>query len=107
VITYQCNEGFVITGGSVSRTCNSNGVWDGYPPACTGKNKYRFVHIEIGDHHCLNLSFYNQVKKWKTNVVYIVVPPTDMKRKLINSDYPGADPGGAHPARAPLKLEKI
>ena len=48
----------------------------------------RFVDsIGIGDYQCLNLSFYNQVKKWKTNVVYIVVPPTDMKRKLINSDY--------------------
>ena len=36
VITYQCDPGFVLTGGSTSRTCNSNGVWDGVPPACTG-----------------------------------------------------------------------
>ena len=34
----------------------------------------RFVDsIGIGDYHCLNLSFRNQVKKWKTNVVYIVL----------------------------------
>ena len=37
VITYQCDRGFSITGGSSSRTCKSNGVWDGVPPACTGK----------------------------------------------------------------------
>ena len=37
VITYQCDEGFCIIGGSSTRTCKSNGVWEGVPPACTGK----------------------------------------------------------------------
>ena len=39
--TYQCNGGFGLRGGDVTRTCGGdgsspNGMWSGIPPMCEG-----------------------------------------------------------------------
>ena len=36
VVTYNCNTGFTLTGGS-TRTCGSDGMWSGSAPTCQRK----------------------------------------------------------------------
>ena len=35
VVTYQCDEGYSLSGES-QQTCQSNGAWSGSIPVCTG-----------------------------------------------------------------------
>jgi len=34
-VTFSCNEGFVQTGGNLSRTCTAAGTWSGTSPTCS------------------------------------------------------------------------
>ena len=36
VVTYQCNSGYQIQGGSLSRVCRQSGEWTGQLPSCVG-----------------------------------------------------------------------
>ena len=38
--TYTCDSGFELdlTNGSEVRTCQADGMWSGYPPACVRKS---------------------------------------------------------------------
>ena len=40
VATYSCNQGYGLTGLS-TRTCGTDGVWNGTAPTC-GKNNYMY-----------------------------------------------------------------
>jgi len=43
-VTYTCNTGYLMTAGSSSRMCQSNGVWSGSHPNCTRKSTlYHFI----------------------------------------------------------------
>ncbi|CAC5378163.1 CSMD [Mytilus coruscus] len=35
-VTYACNTGYMYEAGFLTRTCQSDGTWDGVPPVCTG-----------------------------------------------------------------------
>lgn len=32
--TYTCNDGFIISSGNDTRTCEANGEWSGTDPTC-------------------------------------------------------------------------
>ena len=36
-VTYTCKAGYMMTAGSSSRTCQSNGLWSGSHPTCSRK----------------------------------------------------------------------
>ena len=36
-VTYTCHPGYTYATGNLTRTCQFNGTWNGYPPVCTGK----------------------------------------------------------------------
>ena len=36
VATYRCNTGYVLTGGTTTRTCQSDRTWSGSEPTCQG-----------------------------------------------------------------------
>ncbi|VDI55974.1 Hypothetical predicted protein [Mytilus galloprovincialis] len=35
-VTYDCHPGYTHETGDLTRTCQSNGTWNGFPPVCTG-----------------------------------------------------------------------
>ncbi len=35
--TYTCNTGYILTGGSMTRTCPANMMWSGSEPTCDGE----------------------------------------------------------------------
>ena len=35
-VTYVCDAGYQYEAGYLTRTCQSDGTWDGVPPVCTG-----------------------------------------------------------------------
>ena len=40
VARHRCNEGFMIFGGDVTRTCGQDGRWTGTPPFCRRENLF-------------------------------------------------------------------
>lgn len=40
VVTYACDPGYQYEAGFLTRTCLSNGTWDGVPPVCSGMLLY-------------------------------------------------------------------
>ena len=50
-VTYTCNTGYLMTAGSSSRTCLSNGQWSGSHPVCSRKSQ---VHM------CLEIHLFTE-----------------------------------------------
>ena len=42
--TYTCNDGFVISSGDDTRTCEANGEWSGSEPTC-GKQPISYHNL--------------------------------------------------------------
>ena len=45
--TYTCNDGFIISSGNGTRTCEANGEWSGSEPTC-GKQPINSNHAATG-----------------------------------------------------------
>ena len=45
--TYTCNDGFAISSGDDTRTCEANGEWSGSEPTC-GKQPINSNHAATG-----------------------------------------------------------
>ncbi len=44
-ISYECVEGYEITGGPLTRTCLDTRVWSGSRPVCSGKTQNLLVFV--------------------------------------------------------------
>lgn len=37
ILAYQCNDGFELSSGNLTRHCQASGAWSGEEPNCTGQ----------------------------------------------------------------------
>ena len=48
--TYECDDDYELTGGSVTVTCQFDGSWDGVKPTCSKSNSYKVNHALLSNH---------------------------------------------------------
>ncbi|XP_052767928.1 uncharacterized protein LOC128208409, partial [Mya arenaria] len=67
IATYECNKGYAMISGDVTRTCMGNGGWSGAPPTCMQENCVTLQNAKNGQ---LQSGFQDITRNGETFKVY-------------------------------------